>query len=92
MSDINKRQFNKKKTRLYNSRNIKSQNLEPSYDRQQKVLDVNQFIQSRDYEIKSFEQSQLNSKMQLLHVYFKHCHVYYVEEQHHIMLNVFPKD
>ena len=62
MSDINKRQFNKKKTRLYNSRNIKSQNLEPSYDRQQKVLDVNQFIQSRDYEIKSFEQSQLNSK------------------------------
>ncbi|RCK59015.1 Ribonucleases P/MRP protein subunit POP1 [Candida viswanathii] len=58
----NKKQFNRKKTRLYNSRNIKSQNFEPSYDSEQKVLDVNQFVQSRDYEIKSFEQSQLNSK------------------------------
>ena len=29
----------------------------------QRVLDVNSFIHSRNFEIRSFEQSQLNSKM-----------------------------
>ncbi|KAL6454504.1 POP1 Ribonucleases P/MRP protein subunit POP1 [Candida maltosa Xu316] len=57
-----KKQFNKQKTRLYKSRTIKSQDIDPAYDSKQKILDVSQFVNSRAYEIKSFEQSQLNSK------------------------------
>ena len=58
----NSKQLNKKKTRLYNSRTIKSQLNDPAYDKKQRVLDVNSFIHSRNFEIRSFEQSQLNSK------------------------------
>ncbi|KAF6067070.1 Ribonucleases P/MRP protein subunit POP1 family protein [Candida albicans] len=58
----NSKQLNKKKTRLYNSRTIKSQINDQAYDKKQRVLDVNSFIHSRNFEIRSFEQSQLNSK------------------------------
>lgn len=58
----NSKQLNKKKTRLYNSRTIKSQINDQAYDKKQQVLDVNSFIHSRNFEIRSFEQSQLNSK------------------------------
>ncbi|KAI5963697.1 POP1 [Candida pseudojiufengensis] len=60
-----KKHFNKKKTRLYNSRTIKSQNADSSYDKKENKLNVPDFISSRKYEINSFELSQLKSKQAL---------------------------
>lgn len=60
-----KSQLNKKKTRLYNSRNIKAQNSDPSYDQKDTKLNVPEFLESRKYEINAFELSQLKSKQAL---------------------------
>ncbi|OBA22280.1 hypothetical protein METBIDRAFT_40082 [Metschnikowia bicuspidata var. bicuspidata NRRL YB-4993] len=51
---------NGKKTKLYNSRTIRTETVDPSY--KNGVLNLPQFIASREYEIKAFEQSQLNTK------------------------------
>lgn len=53
--------INAKKAKLYNSRVIKTQNHEPSLIGQDK-LNVPQFVEAREFEIKSFELSQLRSK------------------------------
>ncbi|EGW34343.1 uncharacterized protein SPAPADRAFT_70471 [Spathaspora passalidarum NRRL Y-27907] len=53
--------INRKKARLYNSRNIRAQSTDPSLDSKEK-LSVPTFLASRQFEIKSFELSQLNSK------------------------------
>ncbi|KAG7663463.1 POP1 [[Candida] subhashii] len=53
--------INKKKTRLYNSRTIKTQIHDSSFENKEK-LNVANFLQARKFEIKSFELSQLNSK------------------------------
>lgn len=60
-----KSQLNKKKTRLYDSRNIKAQNNDASYDQKDTKLNVPEFLQSRKYEINAFELSQLKSKQAL---------------------------
>ncbi|KAI5967717.1 POP1 [Candida margitis] len=60
-----KSSLNKKKTKLYNSRNIKAQNQDASYDQQDTKLNVPEFIESRKYEINAFELSQLKSKQAL---------------------------
>ena len=51
---------NSKKTKLYNSRAIRSESVDPAV--KDGVLDVSQFLSSREYEIRAFEQSQLNTK------------------------------
>ncbi|KAI3404855.2 POP1 [Candida oxycetoniae] len=61
----NKSQLNNKKTRLYNSRTIRTQNVDPAYNKDESKLDVAKFIQSRKYEINAFELSQLKSKSAL---------------------------
>ncbi|ODV67850.1 POPLD-domain-containing protein [Hyphopichia burtonii NRRL Y-1933] len=53
-------QFNKKKTKLYNSRAIRSQNSDKDF--KDGILSVPQFLASREFEIKAFELSQLNTK------------------------------
>lgn len=60
-----KAQLNKKKTKLYNSRNIKAQNNDPSYNLVDTKLNVPEFLESRKYEINAFELSQLKSKQAL---------------------------
>ncbi|KAI5948870.1 POP1 [Candida theae] len=60
-----KSQLNKKKTRLYNSRNIKAQITDLSYDKSDTKLNVPEFLESRKYEINALESSQLKSKQAL---------------------------
>lgn len=51
---------NKKKSKLYNSRVIRSELTDPSF--KEGKLNVPEFLASREYEIKAFEYSQLNTK------------------------------
>lgn len=53
--------FNAKKTKLYNSRTIKTQLNDSSFVEREK-LKIPEFLEARSFEIKSFEVSQLNSK------------------------------
>lgn len=52
--------INNKKTKLYNSRTIRAELADPSFN--EGKLSVADFLSSRSFEIKSFELSQLNSK------------------------------
>lgn len=52
--------INAKKAKLYNSRNIRTELTDPSYN--EGKLSVPDFLSSRNFEIKSFELSQLKSK------------------------------
>lgn len=49
-----------KKAKLYNSRTIRTESVEPSL--RNGVLNASEFIASREFEIRAFEQSQLNTK------------------------------
>ena len=49
-----------KKSKLYNSRTIRAEVADPSF--KNGSLNIPEFISSREYEIKAFEQSQLNTK------------------------------
>lgn len=49
-----------KKSKLYNSRTIRSETVDPSY--KNGGLNIPDFLAAREYEIKAFEQSQLNTK------------------------------
>ncbi|KAI5951169.1 POP1 [Candida jiufengensis] len=60
-----KKNLNKKKTKLYNSRTIKIQNNDSSYSKKENKLNVPDFLSSRKYEINSLELSQLKSKQAL---------------------------
>lgn len=51
---------NAKRARLYNSRTIRSEVVDPNS--KDSRLDVSEFLASREYEIRAFEQSQLNTK------------------------------
>lgn len=51
---------NSKKAKLYNSRTIRTETADPAI--KDGVLDVPQFLASREFEIRAFEQSQLNTK------------------------------
>lgn len=51
---------NSRKAKLYNSRTIRSETVDPSFN--DGVLTIPQFLSSREYEIKAFEHSQLNTK------------------------------
>lgn len=51
---------NSKKAKLYNSRTIRSETADLAI--KDGILDVSQFIAAREYEIRAFEQSQLNTK------------------------------
>lgn len=51
---------NFKKAKLYNSRTIRTETADPAI--KDGVLDVPQFLAAREYEIRAFEQSQLNTK------------------------------
>ncbi|CAI5756145.1 unnamed protein product [Candida verbasci] len=53
---------NKKKSKLYNSRIIKTQINDKAFDKLDKKLSISQFLSSRKFEIQSFESSQLKSK------------------------------
>ncbi|RLV90088.1 Ribonucleases P/MRP protein subunit POP1 [Spathaspora sp. JA1] len=54
--------INRKKARLYNSRNIKAQTTDSSIENKGEKLSIPNFLETRKFEIKSFELSQLNSK------------------------------
>lgn len=51
---------NPRKAKLFSSRTIRTQNSDPSI--KEGVLNIPDFLSSREYEIKAFEQSQLNTK------------------------------
>lgn len=53
-------QPNNRKAKLYNSRTIRSEAVDPSF--KDGILDIPGFVSSREYEIKAFEQSQLKTK------------------------------
>lgn len=55
-----KPQPNNKKAKLFNSRAIRAEVVDPSI--KEGILNVPQFLSSREYEIKAFEQSQLKTK------------------------------
>lgn len=54
---------NAKKTKLYNSRTIRTESADPAL--KEGKLDVPAFVASREYEIRAFEQLQLNTKYAL---------------------------
>ncbi|CUM65555.1 uncharacterized protein PRCAT00003201001 [Priceomyces carsonii] len=58
---MHKKPDNSKKSRLYNSRAIRTQLVDSSFVDNEK-LSIPEFLKSRSYEIKSFELSQLNTK------------------------------
>lgn len=51
---------NSRKAKLYNSRTIRSEAVDPSLN--DGILTIPQFLSSREYEIRAFEHSQLNTK------------------------------
>lgn len=51
----------KKKAKVYNARIIRAEISDPSFDKDRR-LNIPDFLQSREYEIRSFEQAQLKSK------------------------------
>lgn len=52
--------INPRKAKLYNSRTIRSETVDPSFN--DGILSIPEFLSSREYEIKAFEHSQLNTK------------------------------
>ncbi|KAG2734104.1 hypothetical protein G9P44_003629 [Scheffersomyces stipitis] len=53
--------INAKKAKLYNSRTIRTELSDPSFTDKEK-LSIPDFLKTREFEIRSFEQSQLNTK------------------------------
>ncbi|KAK6456568.1 nuclear RNase [Scheffersomyces xylosifermentans] len=53
--------INAKKAKLYNSRTIRTQLSDPSFTEKEK-LNIADFLRAREFEISSFERSQLNTK------------------------------
>lgn len=51
---------NARKAKLYNSRTIRTETVDPSFN--DGILSIPEFLSSREYEIKAFEHSQLNTK------------------------------
>lgn len=51
---------NPRKAKLFSSRTIRTQNNDPSI--REGLLDIHEYVQSREFEIRSMEQSQINTK------------------------------